>query len=36
MDKAKAWNESQANEDVRKIGDNATFRTYAVEGVRQQ
>ena len=37
MDKAKAWNDNQANKDVRKIGDKyATFRTYAVEGVPQQ
>ena len=34
MDAAKAWDASQANKDVRKIGDKyATFRTFAVEGV---
>jgi uncharacterized protein (DUF1330 family) len=33
MDKAKAWDDSRANKDVRKIGDKyATFRTFAVEG----
>ena len=32
--RAKAWNDSQANKDVRKIGDKyATFRTFAVEGI---
>ena len=37
MDKAKAWDDSQANKDIRKIGDKyATFRTFAVEGVPQQ
>ena len=37
MDKAKAWNDNQANKDARKIGDKyATFRTFAVEGVPQQ
>ena len=37
MDAAKAWNDSQANKDIRKIGDKyATFRTFAVEGVAQQ
>jgi hypothetical protein len=34
MDAAKAWNDSQANKDVRKIGDKyATFRTFTVEGI---
>jgi uncharacterized protein (DUF1330 family) len=37
IDKAKAWDDSQANKDVCKIGDKyATFRTFAVEGVPQQ
>jgi uncharacterized protein (DUF1330 family) len=37
MDKAKAWNESQAQKDSRKIGDKyATFRTFAIEGAEMK
>ena len=37
MDAAKAWNDSQANKDVRKIGDKyADFQTFAVEGIEQK
>jgi len=36
MDKAKAWNDSESNKEMRKLGDKyATFRTFAVEGAAQ-
>ena len=37
MDKVKAWNDSQAQKNSRKIGDKyATFRTFAVEGAEMK